>query len=45
MQKVRCKIAKEFEELYKSRKLDEENTLNDFFRLDYLEAQIEEIID
>jgi len=37
------KSAKEFEELYKSGKLDEENTLDDFFRLDYLESQVEKI--
>ena len=41
--KYGIKSAKEFEELYKSGKLDEENTLDDFFRLDYLEAQIEKI--
>jgi len=41
--KYGIKSAKEFEELYKSGKLDEENTLDDFFRLDYLETQIEKI--
>ncbi|WP_202319187.1 hypothetical protein [Archaeoglobus neptunius] len=41
--KYGVKSAKEFEELYKSGKLDEENTLDDFFRLDYLESQIEKI--
>jgi len=41
--KYGVKSAKEFEELYKSGKLDEENTLDDFFRLDYLESQVEKI--
>jgi hypothetical protein len=41
--KYGVKSAKEFEELYKSGKLNEENTLDDFFRLDYLESQIEKI--
>jgi len=41
--KYGIKSAKEFEELYKSGKLNEENTLDDFFRLDYLETQIEKI--
>ena len=41
--KYGIKSVKEFEELYKSGKLDEKNTLDDFFRLDYLEAQIEKI--
>ncbi len=41
--KYGVKSAKEFEELYKSGKLDEENTIDDFFKLDYLESQIEKI--
>jgi hypothetical protein len=41
--KYGVKSAKEFEELYKSGKLNEEDTLDDFFRLDYLESQIEKI--
>ena len=41
--KYGVKSAKEFEELYKSGKLNEENTLDDFFRLDYLGSQIEKI--
>jgi hypothetical protein len=41
--KYGVKSAKEFEELYKSGKLDEDDTLDDFFRLDYLETQIEKI--
>ena len=41
--KYDVKSAKEFEELYKSGKLDEENTIDDFFKLDYLESQIEKI--
>jgi len=41
--KYGVKSAKEFEELYKSGKLNEENTLDDFFRLDYLETQIEKM--
>jgi len=41
--KYGVKSAKEFEELYKSEKLNEENTLDDFFRLDYLETQIEKM--
>jgi hypothetical protein len=41
--KYGVKSAKEFEELYKSGKLDEDDTLDDFFRLDYLESQIEKI--
>ena len=41
--KYGVKSAKEFEELYKSGKLDEENTIDDFFRLDYLESQVEKI--
>ena len=41
--KYGVKSAKEFEELYRSGKLDEENTIDDFFKLDYLESQIEKI--
>ena len=41
--KYGVKSAKEFEELYKSGKLNEENTLDNFFRLDYLESQVEKI--
>ena len=41
--KYGIKSAKEFEELYISGKLDEDSTLDDFFRLDYLEEQIEKI--
>ena len=35
--------VKSAEELYKSGKLDEVNTIDDFFKLDYLESQIEKI--
>jgi len=41
--KYGVKSAKEFEELYRSEKLDEESTIDDFFKLDYLESQIEKI--
>ncbi len=43
LNKYSVKSAKEFEELYKSGKLDEVNTIDDFFKLDYLESQIEKI--
>jgi len=43
LNKYGVKSAKEFEELYKSGKLNEENTIDDFFKLDYLESQIEKI--
>lgn len=43
LNKYSVKSAEELEELYKSGKLDEVNTIDDFFKLDYLESQIEKI--
>jgi len=41
--KYGVRSAREFEKLYELGKLSEEETLDDFFKLDYLESQVEKI--